>query len=841
MGAHIGVCRRRRSDLDINVTNGHSASFSGQWAIGDLRKTVLNLLVSGGDERLLIDPATGLNKYNIPIEPIDIDEAIVRSSSTANPVTLDDLKYADGMIKDLMEEVDSGVSEGEVFTNMLHLLRLELRKEWRLDEDDISVTLVSSGTDAELLPIMFGVLRAQRAREEEDEQCDVLTILTAAGELGTNTVMAATGKVCGDILPVQQLRDLRDSEDAPSTPRSHSRSNPFHFITKKLTMSGKPEQVESEQHVKGDNIFPLFGSIAAIEVPLRDEITGALVTPDFMDNKVTHIVTTACASGQYKAVLLHMVIACKTGHCVPSVNCVQRLVAQFPEVVPVVDACQMRGLTALSIRRLIKLDFIVMCTGSKFYGGPAFSGGVIFPAKFAAELKAHLSESAACRSCITNSLLSGYFCATTVSKNFPELRALLPESPNFGLALRWSLALRNITRYHNISEATREEIILSWVTGVRKMIRDNQSGLIELLDKTADQNVVDGESLENQVYSMGLPRTGSHSMAEAMKLLGMCGMNRCMLTLSRVKHVTPEGQRVIGNFEVDNSLFRNYKQIFDEKPLAKFILTTRDAQSYKTSIERWNEKNQDRTDISDIPQSTSDFENEVTEFFVHRRAAHRLLVVDVFKMPDEELWTKLMDFVSPVNSHGADRFDPIAAKIPFPRAVVQVAGNLTHGNESQVVKEAGDGTSANDLELLTGQVNTIIPITLKKKVLKKKGSSFERLHLEELKRLHLLLALDCSRFTPQITDVSSEQNLVLAKRCFIAQPVSLNLTTWGRAAYLGVLRISLGAVSIIDAVEKKKGPEGLLEQDRVVLLKLDLLLQHWETTMKWNVRGPYME
>ena len=29
----------------------------------------------------------------------------------------------------------------------------------------------------------------------------------------------------------------------------------------------------------------------------------------------------------------------------------------------------------------------------------------------------------------------------------------------------------------------------------------------------------------------------------------------------------------------------------------------------------------------------------------HERIAHQLLVVDLFKMGDEELWTRLMDFV----------------------------------------------------------------------------------------------------------------------------------------------------------------------------------------------------
>jgi len=153
-----------------------------------------------------------------------------------------------------------------------------------------------------------------------------------------------------------------------------------------------------------------------------------------------------------------------------------------------------------------------------------------------------------------------------------------------------------------------------------------------------------------------------------------------------------------------------------------------------------------------------------------------------------------------------------------------------------VVKTLGDGTSPNDLELLTGQVNTIVPIVLEKRVLSKsKGYRFERLHLDELKRLHLLLALDCSIFTPKIPGLPSEQQMALARRCFIAQPVSLNLTTWGRAAYLGVLRFALGATSITDAVNQEKGAPELLEQDKIVMQKIEVLLINWETSTQWNV------
>ena len=90
-----------------------------------------------------------------------------------------------------------------------------------------------------------------------------------------------------------------------------------------------------------------FRFVTAREVPIRDDITGELITPGEMDAKIENIVKQACASGRYSSIVVHMVIGTKTGHCVPSVTCFQRLAAEYPQVIPVVDACQMRGLKAL--------------------------------------------------------------------------------------------------------------------------------------------------------------------------------------------------------------------------------------------------------------------------------------------------------------------------------------------------------------------------------------------------------------------------------------------------------------------------------------------------------------
>eukprot|EP00747_Dinoflagellata_sp_TGD_P073422 gnl/TRDRNA2_/TRDRNA2_157892_c0_seq1.p1 gnl/TRDRNA2_/TRDRNA2_157892_c0~~gnl/TRDRNA2_/TRDRNA2_157892_c0_seq1.p1 ORF type:complete len:814 (-),score=150.38 gnl/TRDRNA2_/TRDRNA2_157892_c0_seq1:306-2747(-) len=772
-------------------------------------------LNAGGDERIVINPKTGLNKYKVPLEVMP--GAIHRSSATANAITPELKKMGEDIVADLLQKFES-TSEKEVFRSHLLRIREELRKVWNIDIDT-SISFVSSGTDAEILPLTLAVLRAARVREEDEDEAEVLSVLTAAGETGGNTKMAALGKVCGSIPPMKSVKSVRNLRGDDLDPQDEPLS--------KQVLGAK----------LGDNIFPGCRVVTAREVPIRDDITGELITPGEMDAKIENIVKQASASGRYSAIVVHMVIGSKTGHCVPSVTCFQRLASTYPQVIPVVDACQMRGLKALSIRRFIKLGFIVICTGSKFYGGPPFSGVVLFPQKFSQEMEQLLSASAACRSCIDNSLLSGYFCGATISDDLANLRMLLRSRPNFGLLLRWEMALQNIQKYQDIAESTREEIIQQWVTGVRKLIRESPTH-VELLDKPSDESIADDEDLKNVVFGIGLPRTGTHSLAEALKILGFRGLNRCVLTKSTVQHV-PRSQNVVGKFSLDNSHFRDYQQLFEDNPGAKFILTTRDAEPYKQSIERWDEKNQDRDVVADIPKDSDAFINEVTTFFVHKRAAHQLLIIDVFKMQDAELWSKLMNFV--YNEGDEKPFDCVEEDYQFPRAVVQVSGALVQNAE--VEKQTADvHTSANDAELLPGQVNTVIPIVLKKKKApgmtpkaKAKGDIYERLILDELVRVHELMARDCTQFSPPIKNVTEEEKEVLSTRCFIAQPVSLNWSSWSRGAYVGVLRIVLGAVAITEAVNQGWGAADLLQKDRIILKKMEILLDNWPDTVDWEV------
>ena len=81
---------------------------------------------------------------------------------------------------------------------------------------------------------------------------------------------------------------------------------------------------------------------------------------------------------------MHVLAGSKTGLSAPSFEAVQRLHERFgARLDVVVDACQMR-LAPERVRAYLEAGCMVLITGSKFFGGPPFSGALLVPAGVAA-------------------------------------------------------------------------------------------------------------------------------------------------------------------------------------------------------------------------------------------------------------------------------------------------------------------------------------------------------------------------------------------------------------------------------------------------------------------------
>ncbi|MCW2285107.1 hypothetical protein M2323_002973 [Rhodoblastus acidophilus] len=130
--------------------------------------------------------------------------------------------------------------------------------------------------------------------------------------------------------------------------------------------------------------FPLdgFAAVALATLHLRDA-AGTPLPVDDIDAKAAALVRVARARGAHT--LVHLLDGSKTGLSAISRACAAKLMQDNPgEVTVVVDACQLRC-PPEQIFADLEAGFLVMISGSKFLGGPAFSGALLVPEDFLAD------------------------------------------------------------------------------------------------------------------------------------------------------------------------------------------------------------------------------------------------------------------------------------------------------------------------------------------------------------------------------------------------------------------------------------------------------------------------
>ena len=148
----------------------------------------------------------------------------------------------------------------------------------------------------------------------------------------------------------------------------------------------------------------------------------------------------AQAQGQGKRVILQVLEGSKTGLVTPGVQCVRRLLARFPEGLDIVaDFCQMRP--GAAIKPYLDLGAAIVATGSKFLGGPVFSGIVILP------------------------------------------DADAPTTPTVGTLLRWEAALAESRDYFRLPPDRQAEGLNAFAASVRDRCR-GRAGLVPVADSS---------------------------------------------------------------------------------------------------------------------------------------------------------------------------------------------------------------------------------------------------------------------------------------------------------------------------------------------------------------------
>jgi len=291
----------------------------------EVHERLADLLTQGCDDRIIVNPKTGMHKYNGTNRPV---AGSIRRSSCTFSVPTEEI-FAEGIVALRKLEADDGEAD-VLFSEICE----RLMAVWNI-APGTGITLFPSGTDAEFLPFLLGLCRAMKAGGK------LASIITATGEVGSGTNDAACGKHFSPLLPAQH---------------------------------------QCPEHKVGGSIFPkgCIPEVDSILLKLRNA-DGARYAIEDLDQVVKDAVAKALGEDGYSVVIVHVVAGSKTGSLMPSLHAVADLLAEYGDrVVPVVDACQTRMQEA-GLHNLIQNGVPVLVTGSKFYGGPPFCGATLLP------------------------------------------------------------------------------------------------------------------------------------------------------------------------------------------------------------------------------------------------------------------------------------------------------------------------------------------------------------------------------------------------------------------------------------------------------------------------------
>ncbi len=181
-------------------------------------------------------------------------------------------------------------------------------------------------------------------------------------------------------------------------------------------------------------------------VELRDR-AGLPFEAKYVDKMVASRVEAHLATG--RDVLLHVLDCSKTGLSGPTRAMAADIAASHPgRVMVVVDACQLRC-EPQQIRSDLAAGFAVMLTGSKFGGGPPFSGALLLPAAFSERLNQISWPSG----------LSAHSAALDwPARQRTRVDGSFVANANIGLGLRWECALAELERYFAVDELLRKKV-----------------------------------------------------------------------------------------------------------------------------------------------------------------------------------------------------------------------------------------------------------------------------------------------------------------------------------------------------------------------------------------------
>lgn len=361
------------------------------------------LLSQGGDARIVIDPVTRRNQYMSSPWPV---ATVAYASSTANDISSD--AYDHGLARLAALAPDLTLS-ADGYAAALEALRGRILAAYGVSTP-ANVVFAASGTDLEYLGLAHAKGRGAAG---------IRNVLLGADEVGSGCIFSARGQFFA-------------GETARGVPAA-----------------------------KGE---PIGGALPATvelyNIPVRDEAGRAVGAAD-MAEAIDRAVAEAHRAGKHT--LVHVLHGSKTGLVVPHFEHIDALKAHYGEAVSfIVDACQAR-ITSAAIEAYLSRGCIVMLTGSKFMGGPPFSGFALVP-------QSVIEDAAELPSGLVHVFRRAEWPAT-----WPGVEQL-PAEANLGLLMRLEASVFELERFQAIPISRVERVVLAFHAAVRTAFVERLGG-----------------------------------------------------------------------------------------------------------------------------------------------------------------------------------------------------------------------------------------------------------------------------------------------------------------------------------------------------------------------------
>lgn len=339
-----------------------------------------NLLNAGCDERILLKPDTGTNKYHL--NPLRYQGLLQRGSCTCNPLTPDGHRLALEFVQ-RMPEMQYRRLMSEQTRRLQNLLKLG-------DDDEFHVVYCPSGSDAMYVPLMF--------QQSLFPAKPIINIVSCPEELGSGSILAAQAKYYASRNQFGERVQIHDGIEGASRVDTHflaARDKDGFILDRKAAIRELVAQHEGSPII--GNL--VFGSKSGI----KDDLA---------------------------------------------------IIDEFPsEVMWVVDMCQFRADVGL-IHELLQKGVLLMVTGSKFFQAPPFCGALLLPKSWTRRIAA--GEGAPAEA------YARLFTRWDFPPALKNIRNRLSSFENWGLRLRWAIAIDEMEAYRHIPKEVSDAWIRRW-------------------------------------------------------------------------------------------------------------------------------------------------------------------------------------------------------------------------------------------------------------------------------------------------------------------------------------------------------------------------------------------